>query len=119
MFTSQKTWKIADGNKVKSYRNFQLYFVQIEFVLTLRVEKKIERTSEDKKVSYKKKKKKKNWVREINLFDCSSYEYSRETHMEEKPCGTEEFSHGVFRWETFKENQIVFVYVNGILTPEC
>lgn len=29
--------------------------------------------------------------------------------MEEKPCGTEEFRHGVIRWETFKENQIVSV----------
>lgn len=81
MFTSQKTWKIADGNKVKSYRNFQLYFVQIEFVLTLRVEKKIERTSEDKKVSYKKKKKKEElsqgnkfiWLQQLRIFPRNTY----------------------------------------------
>lgn len=30
-----------------------------------------------------------------------------------------EFSNGVIRWKTFKEDQILSVYVNGILTPEC
>lgn len=45
----------------KSYKNFQLFFVQIKYVLTLMVEKKIERISQDKKISCNQK----NWVREV------------------------------------------------------
>lgn len=37
----------------------------------------------------------------------------------ENPVVQKEFGHGVIRWKTFKENPIMSVYVNGILTPEC